>query len=193
MLNFASKWCLKHFSWLRSSTSVCICDFTLYLFNDHKVQMRTIECQKSVVAFILKRASGYDLSECTVAADMICSFARATSCEVQCDLSVVLCYLQWVPFAPGTRSTKNLTLKTVFFFAPALCKRRSDIYVLQRASALFAGDCSSAKRYVYKQNTLVFQGHQCVKVSDGASASFCSRSSSNAKNAHRCAWCFSPC
>ena len=140
-------WCTRQGIDPLSATSVCICDFMLFLFNERKLQVRTIEGYKSAITFILKRASGYDLSECTVAADMLRSFKlerpRRPRVEVQWDLAVVLRYLQSAPFAPGTMSTKNLTLKTVFLFALALGKRRSEIHALQRSSASFSPDFSS--------------------------------------------------
>ena len=90
-------WCLKRGIDPLQATSVCICDFFLYLFNDRKLQVKTIEGYKSAVTFILKRSSGYDLSECDIAADMLRSFKlerpHTVRTEVRWDVSVVLSYL----------------------------------------------------------------------------------------------------
>ena len=134
-------WCLKRGIDPLQATSVCICDFFLYLFNDRKLQVKTIEGYKSAITFILKRSSGYDLSECDIAADMLRSFKlerpHTVRTEVRWDVSVVLSYLQSPRFTEAAMSVKSLTLKTVFLLSLALGKRRSELHALQRASVCF--------------------------------------------------------
>ena len=139
-------WCVQRCIDPLQATSVCICDFFLYLFNERKVQVRTIEGYRSAITFILKRSSGYDLSTCEITADMIRSFKlerpRAARTEVRWDLAVVLQYLQSPRFHDAKVTLKDLTLKAVFLLSLALGKRRSEIHALQRSSLVFTDDLS---------------------------------------------------
>ena len=140
-------WCLKRSLDPVKATSVCVCDFFIYLFNDRKLQVKTIEGYKSALTFILKRSSGYDLSECETLADVIKSFKRERprQCrtDVRWDVAVVLNYLRSEIFNPSTVSTKCLTFKAVFLTALALGKRRSELHAIRRDSVEFAEDGSS--------------------------------------------------
>ena len=126
------------------ATSVCVCDFFIYLFNDRKLQVKSIEGYRSALTFILKRASSYDLSECTTLADVIKSFKRERPqrcrTEVRWDVSVVLNYLRSDAFEAGSVSVKLLTFKCVFLTALALGKRRSELHAIQRDSVEFEDD-----------------------------------------------------
>ena len=69
-------WCIERNQDPLAATSVLVCDFFLYLFNDRKLRPGSIEGYKSAITFYLRLASGYDLSSCTVLADVIRSFKR---------------------------------------------------------------------------------------------------------------------
>ena len=144
-------WCVKRQLDPVKATSVCVCDFFIYLFHDRKLQVKTIEGYRSALTFILKRASGYDLSECTTLADVIKSFKRERPqrcrTEVRWDISVVLNYLRSDVFTASTVPVKLLTFKCVFLLALALGKRRSELHAIQRDSVEFAdGDVSVTLR-----------------------------------------------
>ena len=90
-------WCLERSLDPLAATSVCVCDFFLYLFHERGIQARSIEGYKSALTFILKRSSGYDMSECQVLSDLIRGFKLErpprTHLQVNWDVSVVL--RQW--------------------------------------------------------------------------------------------------
>jgi len=137
-------WCVKKGISPIQATSAAVADFFVYLFEDRKVQPRTIESYKSSLGFILKRASGYDLSTCTVLSDMIRSFKlerpRTTRTVVQWDLSIVLKYLASERFHRLNALDRDLTSKAVFLVALAAGKRRGEIHALERSSTLFASN-----------------------------------------------------
>ena len=144
-------WCLKRQLDPVKATSVCVCDFFIYLFHDRKLQVKTIEGYRSALTFILKRSSGYDLSECTTLSDVIKSFRRERpqQCrtEVRWNISVVLNFLRSDAFTADTVPVKLLTFKCVFLLALALGKRRSELHAIQRDSVEFAdGDVSVTLR-----------------------------------------------
>ena len=67
-------WCLDRGLDPIAATSVCVCDFFLYLFNERKIAVKSIEGYKSALTWYLQRSSGYDLSDCRVVADLIRGF-----------------------------------------------------------------------------------------------------------------------
>ena len=137
-------WCHKRGADPLQATSVLVCDFLLYLFKDRNISARSITGYKSALTYFLKRASGYDLSTCTVAADLIRSFKRerplAPKPEVKWNISVVLTYLQGPLFNPDVVTVRNLTLKALFLVCLAAGRRRSEIHALERSSVCFAPD-----------------------------------------------------
>ena len=140
-------WCRKRDADPLQATSVLVCDFLLYLFKERQISTRSITGYKSALTYFLKRASGYDLSTCTVAADLIRSFKRerppAARPEVKWNISVVLNYLQGPQFNPDTVSIRDLTLKALFLFCLAAGRRRSEIHALERSSVCFAPNLAS--------------------------------------------------
>ena len=137
-------WCQKRGADPLQATSVLVCDFLLYLFKERQISTRSITGYKSALTFFLKRASGYDLSTCTVAAELIRSFKRehppASRPEVKWNISVVLGFLQAPQFNPDVVSIRDLTLKSLFLFCLAAGCRRSEIHALKRSSVCFASD-----------------------------------------------------
>ena len=84
-------WCLKRGIDLLQATSVCVCDIFLYLFNERKFKIKTIEGYKSLITFILKHSFGYDLSECNIAGDVAeLERPHAVRTDVRWDVAVVL-------------------------------------------------------------------------------------------------------
>ena len=140
-------WCLDRGLDPVAATSVAICDFFLYLFNERKIQVKSIEGYRSALTFILKRSSGYDLSGCQVVADLFRGFKLERPprprTEVAWDVSVVLRFLQSDTCSSPTASARWLTLKTVFLIALAAGKRRSELHALERASVTWAPDSSA--------------------------------------------------
>ena len=134
-------WCERRDLDPHKTTSVAVSDFFMYLFNDRKVQARTIEAYRAAISFVLLRSSGYDLSKCTVLQDLIRSFRveRPTLIKstVQWNLSVVLDYLSLDRFQIPTVSDKDLTIKTLFLVALAAGKRRGELHALERQSVVF--------------------------------------------------------
>ena len=116
-------WCLRRDINPLTATSVCLCDFFLYLFKERGLRTSTIEGYRSAISFILKRASGYDLSQCELLSDMIKSFRlerpRTARTVVQWDLAIVLSLLQSHQYSLEHASTRELTLRTLFLVALA--------------------------------------------------------------------------
>ena len=84
-------WCLKRGIDPLQATSVCNCDFFLYLFNERTFQVKTIAGYKSSITFILKHSFGYDLSECNIAGDVAeLERPHAVRTDVRWDVAVVL-------------------------------------------------------------------------------------------------------
>ena len=69
-------WCVERGHNPLAATSVLNCDFFLYLFKDRQIRPSSIEGYKSALTFFLRLAPGYDLSSCSVVADLIRSFKR---------------------------------------------------------------------------------------------------------------------
>ena len=140
-------WCRRRDINPLSATSVCLCDFFVYLFKERCLQTKTIEGYRSAISFILKRASRYDLSQCEILSDMIKSFRlerpRPARTVVQWDLSVVLSLLQSHQYSLEAANVRDLTLRTVFLVALALGKRRSELHAIARDSVIFADDLSA--------------------------------------------------
>ena len=140
-------WCADNNIDPLRATSVAICDFFVYLFKERNLKVRTIEGYKSAIGFVLKRASEYDLAQCTIVSDLIKGFKRerpaAVRTEVKWDIAAVLSYLRSRALDPGFVSVRALTFKAVFLVALALGKRRSEIHALTRESVVFAEDMSS--------------------------------------------------
>ena len=150
---YLSQWTLFE-AWCRdrdlnplAATSVCLCDFFLYLFQVRNLKPSTIEGYKSALSFILKRAAGYDLSQCEILADMIKSFKverpHHGRVVVEWDIAVVLEFLQSDRFLFEQVSPRDLTIKTAFLLALALGKRRSELHAIERASVRFAEEGDS--------------------------------------------------
>ena len=134
-------WCIERGHNPLNATSVLICDFFLYLFKDRQIRPSSIEGYKSAITFFLRLASGYDLSSCSVVADLIRSFKREKPIpprvEVKWDISLVLRFLQSETFRPESVSMRNLSLKTLFLVALAAGRRRSELHALERDSLVF--------------------------------------------------------
>ena len=140
-------WCRKRDVDPLKATSVLVCEFLMYLFNDRKLQAKSIAGYKSALSFFLKRASGYDLSTCTVVADLLRSFYRERPppprVVVKWDIPTVLRFLQSAAFNPDVITPRLLTLKAIFLFALASGRRRSELHALERESVSFASDMSA--------------------------------------------------
>lgn len=106
-----------------SATSPVICEFLVYLFRGHVIQVRSILGYRSAIAYFLKRTSGYELSSCAIIADLIKGFKQDRR---------------------GTLSP----WKSVFLFSLAAGKRRSVFHALQRVCHLCA-----AGRVYYRQTS----------------------------------------
>ena len=140
-------WCLDRGLDPIAATSVCICDFFLYLFNERKISVKSIEGYKSALTWFLQRSSGYDLSDCRVVSDLIRGFRLerppAPRVEVRWDIALVLRFLQSERFLGDAVSARWITMKAVFLVALAAGKRRSEIHALERASLNWSdGDLS---------------------------------------------------
>ena len=142
-------WCIERRTDPLAATAVLISDFLLYLFKERNLQVKSIEGYRSALTFILKRASGYDLSQCDIISDLIRGFKlerpRRPRVEVQWDLSVVLQFLQSDKFNLDSVSPRWLTWKTLFLVALAAGKRRSELHALERDSVTFGPDTSSVQ------------------------------------------------
>ena len=142
-------WCIERRTDPLSATAVLISDFLLYLFKERNLQVKSIEGYRSALTFILKRASGYDLSQCDIISDLIRGFKlerpRRPRVEVQWDISVVLRFLQTDTFKFESVSPRWLTWKALFLVALAAGKRRSELHALERESVAFGPDASSVQ------------------------------------------------
>ena len=120
------------------ATSVLVCEFLMYLFNDRKLQAKSIAGYKPAISIFLKRALSYDLSTCTVVADLLRSFYRERlpppRVVVKWDIPTVLRFLQSAIFNPDVITQRVLTLKAIFLFVLGLGRRRSELQALERGS-----------------------------------------------------------
>lgn len=112
-----------------------IAKFLLYLFEEQKLQVATIDGYKTAIANQLKQVSPLQVATDEKLCNLIKSFYRDRPRNLRTlphwDLSVVLNALSKTPYEPlADAQLKWLTLKTVFLVALASGKRRSEIHAL---------------------------------------------------------------
>ena len=114
-------------------------NFLTFLFKERGIQVRTIMNYRSSIAHYWRSEIGYEIpEEDKILKDLFKSFKRERPIPhkhvVTWDLGLVLNYLRSGKFKHwDTLSDKDLTLKTVFLFALATGKRRSEIHAVTRS------------------------------------------------------------
>ena len=127
-----TKWCLSNQVDFRAPPLKAIADFSLYLFQDRKVQPGTIDGYRSAIADKLGNVP-MNVSKDENLTHLLDTFHRdrpkGRRGIPSWNLSLVLHQLTKAPFEPLTEaSLKHLSFKTVFLLALGSGKRRSEIH-----------------------------------------------------------------
>ncbi len=121
-------------------------DFMVFLFHERGVSVRTVKNYRSAIAFYWRTQVGYNLPEDDkVIKDLFKSFKRERPIPhkhvAQWDLGLVLSFFSSGRFLDWQKlSDRDLTLKTVFLFALASGKRRSEIHAILRGVRWIKGE-----------------------------------------------------
>ena len=132
-----TKWCITNKVDFRAPPVKSVADFLVYLFQDRKLQLSTIDGYRSAIADKLGN-SLINISKDKNLTRLLDSFHRDRPPKKgrrgipSWNLSPVLHQLTKAPFEPiKEASLKHLTFKTVFLLALGSGKRRSEIHAWQ--------------------------------------------------------------
>ena len=129
---YEAKWCITNQVDFRSPPVKSVADFLMYLFEDKKLQLSTIDGYRSAIADKLGNTT-VNISKDFNLTCLLESFHRdrpkGRRGMPSWNLSLVLHQLTKAPFEPlREASLKHLTFKTVFLLALGSGKRRSEIH-----------------------------------------------------------------
>ena len=146
-----TKWCITHKVDFRSPPIKLVADFLLYLFEDRKLQPRTIDGYRSAIADKLGNTT-VNISKDDNLTHLLESFHRdrpkGRRGIPSWNLSLVLHQLTKAPFEPlREASLKHLTFKTAFLLALGSGKRRSEIHAWQHKNIRHQTDWSKVSLY----------------------------------------------
>ena len=146
-----TKWCITNQVDFRAPPVKSVADFLMYLFEDRKLQPRTIDGYRSAIADKLG-SSTLSISKDENLTHLLDSFHRdrpkGRRGIPSWNLSLVLHQLTKAPFEPIKEALlKYLTFKTVFLLALGSGKRRSEIHAWQNKNIRHQSDWSKVSLY----------------------------------------------
>ena len=165
-----TKWCVSNQVDFRSPPVKLVADFLLYLFEDKKVQLSTIDGYRSAIADKLGNAI-VNISRDDNLTRLLDSFHRdrpkGRRGIPSWNLSLVLHQLTKASFEPlREASLKHLTFKTVFLLALGSGKRRSEIHAWQHKNIRHQSDWSKVSLFpspsFVSKNQLAKEGPESV-------------------------------
>ena len=150
-MDLFTNWCITNQVDFRAPPVKSVTDFLLYLFEDRKLQPRTIDGYRSAIADKLSNLP-VNISKDENLTRLLDSFHRdrpkGRRGIPSWNLSLVLHQLNKAPFEPiQEASLKHLTFKTVFLLALGSGKRRSEIHVWQNRNIRHQSDWSKVSLY----------------------------------------------
>ena len=150
-MDLFTNWCITNQVDFRAPPVKSVADFLLYLFEDRKLQPRTIDGYRSAIADKLSNLP-VNISKDENLTRLLDSFHRdrpkGRKGIPSWNLSLVLHQLNKAPFEPIQEVyLKHLTFKTVFLLALGSGKRRSEIHVWQNRNIRHQSDWSKVSLY----------------------------------------------
>ena len=146
-----AKWCVTNQVDFRAPPVKSVADFLMYLFEDRKLQLSTIDGYRSAIADKLGN-SPFHIGKDENLTRLLDSFHRdrpkGSRGIPAWNLSLVLHQLTKTPFEPlKEASLKHLTFKMVFLLSLGSGKRRSEIYAWQNRNIRHQSDWSKVSLY----------------------------------------------
>ena len=165
-----TKWCVTNQVDFRSPPVKSVADFLMYLFEDKKLQLSTIDGYRSAIADTLGNTT-VNISKDDNLTRLLESFHRdrpnGRRGIPSWNLSLVLHQLTKAPFEPlREASLKHLTFKTVFLLALGSGKRRSEIHAWQHKNIRHQSNWSKVSLFqspsFLSKNQLAKEGPESV-------------------------------